>query len=321
MDPNKILASVLVSLGVVVIIIILGVTGLVPFIESPADCKDGSCERATPTEPVKPDSEPAKPVEQPPAQEIQPSPIPPPAAQPQTAPAPVQPVSQPPAQVITPPPVEEVVEQPKTPAPLPTPAPARQARRGLPEIGYYTFDKAQSSALPSGWKEIRGAWQAVEDAKALAGTGSNVMHQYEIPKESSDAIVISNDSIMKNTKVGVNVRIANRRTNQTAGLVFRFQDPQHYYSAGLDTLNQRVVLFKTIAGTTRVLSYQSTNRVKANEWHYLQATTTGEHIKVTLDENDYISFKDESFTEGRSGLWTSGSTDCYFDNAIVQKMP
>ena len=200
---------------------------------------------------------------------------------------------------MAPPAVEEIVKEPKKPAPVQIPV--RQARGGLPEIGYYTFDKAENSALPSGWSEVRGAWQAVEDAKALAGTGHNVMHQYEIPKESSDAIVLSNDSVMKNVKAGANVRVSKLRANQTAGVVFRFQDPQHYYSAGLDTLNQRVVLMKTIAGTTRIIAFQSTNRIRANEWHFIQATATGEHIKITLDGNDYISFKDGSFSDGKSG--------------------
>lgn len=309
MDPNKILASVLGSLGIVLLIMMLGISGLIPFIESPSDCKDGSCEKAASIAPPK--QEPAKPLGQ-----LQPPVSVPPQI---PIPEPTKPVEQPPAKVVTPPVVKEIAKEPKKP--VPAPIPVRPARRGLPEIGYYTFDKAESSALPSGWTEIRGAWQAVEDSKALAGTGSNVMHQHQIPKESSDAIVLSNDSIMKNSKVGVNVRISNKRTNQTAGIVFRFQDPQHYYSAGLDTLNQRVVLFKTIAGTTRILAYQATNRIRPNEWHFIQATATGEHIKVTLDDNDYISFKDASFSEGKSGIWTSGSTDSYFDNAEIKKMP
>lgn len=317
MDPNKALLTVLAGLGIIVIIIVLGLAGVMPFLESPADCKEDSCnasiENASQSETsasIEEEKTPVEEVSAPPGPKTEP-------AQPQQ-PAPVPPQPEPAKPQA---PASAVPIQPK-PAPTPAPVPPQPpARRGLPEIGFYSFDKAEQGALPTGWSIIRGAWKAQEDAKALSGTGKNVLHQFEIPKEASDAIVISNDSLLKNVRVATNVRVSNVRTNQTAGIIFRFQDPDHYYSAGLDTKNQQVVLYKTIAGVTRVLAYQGTNRIRPNEWHYLEATATGEHIKVRLNEDDYISIKDYSFTDGKSGLWTMGSTDAYFDNAEVRKLP
>lgn len=155
----------------------------------------------------------------------------------------------------------------------------------------------------------------------MPGTGTNVLHQSEIPKEKGDAIVLSNDSILKNVQAGANLRISNLRTNQTAGLVFRYQDNDHYYSVGLDTKSQRVVLFKTVAGIARVLAFGTTNRIRANEWNFLQVAATGEHLKVRLNDDDYLSIKDTTFDEGKTGLWTMGSTDAVFDNVEIKRLP
>lgn len=315
MDPNKALAIVLGSLGCILFLGMLGLAGLVPFFESLSENKTMET-NTSPASPPK-SSLPSPPISTPtPPASTPPQPIPPPV--PLSEPQKFNPPSIPPNQPSTPPPVSS---RPSQLASQLEPQPSSPPRRGLAETGYYTFDKASPGALPTGWTIIRGNWQAELEPYAMPGTGKNILHQFDVPKEHDDAIVLSNDTVMKNVEASTFLRVSNTRINQTAGVVFRFQDPDHYYSVGLDTLNQRVVLFKTVAGQTRVLYFASTNRIRANEWNLLHIAATGEHLKVQLNDDNYISLKDTTYNEGKTGLWTMGSTDARFDNADFKKLP
>ena len=320
MDPNKALALILGGIGIIVIFSILGYFGVIPFLEHPIG------ESVQPeTQPAKQPASPTAPSTSIPVQATPPALVQPPASAPliQPQPAPTETKTAPPSAPAPPLPSKPKPSSAITP-PTPvegTTAPLRKPRSGLPEIGYYTFDHAEPGALPSGWSMASGEWIAELDPKALPGTGKNVLHQTQISKERGGAIVLSNDSIMTNVLAAVNLRIFNTQSNQTAGLVFRYQDPDDYYTTGLDTKNQRVVLFKTVAGVTRVISFGSTNRIRANEWNYLEVSATGEHLKVRLNDDNYLSIKETTFTEGKTGLWTMGSTDAVFDNAEIKRLP
>ena len=106
--------------------------------------------------------------------------------------------------------------------------------------------------------------------------------------------------------------------DQGGGVLWRFQDPNNYYVARMNPLEDNYRLYKVVAGRRTQLATKEGLKVPANEWHRLKVTQAGDRIECSLDGTRHIEATDKTITKpGKVGLWTKADAQTYFDNFQV----
>jgi hypothetical protein len=98
------------------------------------------------------------------------------------------------------------------------------------------------------------------------------------------------------------------REDQAGGVVWRFQDGDHYYVARANALENNVSLYYTEGGVRRTLKYADAP-VPRGAMHVLRVEFSGSHIGVWLDGVHYIDVRDEHIARpGSVGVWTKADS-------------
>jgi hypothetical protein len=184
------------------------------------------------------------------------------------------------------------------------------------------FDRDRLGQEPSGWTvgtHGNGArrWEVRRDHSAA--TQPYVLAQ--TPAESQDAgnpLAILNAVNLRDGDVSVRLKPIAGRGSQSAGVVFRYRDPQNYYVATADAARQDVVVYKVKNGVRMPLVRPVKRDVPSNEWSILKVSLGGDHIQVYMGHRRVLRLEDKTFRgPGKVGLWTLGDSVTYFDDFRV----
>ena len=120
------------------------------------------------------------------------------------------------------------------------------------------------------------------------------------------------------------------KEDQSAGLVFRYRDPNNYYVVRANALEKNVVLYKVQEGRRIPLTpkgkpvntYGVAHQVRPNAWNILKVTFKGPSFSVYYDHRRILQLTDWTYTgPGKVGLWTKADSVTYFDNfRLVKKL-
>ena len=61
--------------------------------------------------------------------------------------------------------------------------------------------------------------------------------------------------------------------------------------------------------------------IDSKKWHRLHVVNQGCRIQIFYDEKPIFDLYDETFKEGRIGLWTKSDAVTYFDDLRLQFLP
>jgi hypothetical protein len=122
--------------------------------------------------------------------------------------------------------------------------------------------------------------------------------------------------------VQVRFRAVAGREDQAGGVVWRWQDANHYYVARANALENNVVAYKVVnarrtdlkpVGAGR-LAYGVKARVAPQAWHTLRVDFKGPEATVTFDGQRLFAVRDETFpTAGTVGVWSKADSVTEFD--------
>ncbi len=190
------------------------------------------------------------------------------------------------------------------------------------------FDKAKAGALPPGWSSAMthqgGApkWEVLQDS--TAPSPPNVLAQL-----SNDAtggrfpLAICDSSNLKDGEVSVKFKPVSGKGDQAAGVVWRYRDPDNYYIARTNALENNVVLYKVEKGQrislapkgTPSKTYGVTHKVPSGVWGTLRVTFQGPVFIVYANGAKLFEVDDTTFTgSGKVGVWTKADSVTYFDD-------
>ncbi len=190
------------------------------------------------------------------------------------------------------------------------------------------FDRATPGAPPSGWtvamthKGGAPKWEVLKDDSAPSKP--NVFAQL-----STDAtggrfpLAIYEKSSIKDGSLSVRFKAVSGNTDEAAGLVWRYKDPDNYYIVRANALEHNVVLYKVEKGQRRSLAPKGTpsktygvkHRVPKQTWNTLAVTFQGNVFTVSFDGQKLFEVEDSTFTgPGKTGLWTKADSVTYFDD-------
>ena len=124
-----------------------------------------------------------------------------------------------------------------------------------------------------------------------------------------------------NVDVEVRFKAVAGKTDQAGGIAVRLVDPDNYYVARANALEDNVRFYRVVAGRREQLDGANL-MVSSNEWHTLGLRAEGPHFTVSFDGRKLFSATDKTFAEaGGVALWTKSDSVTRFDRFKITILP
>jgi hypothetical protein len=187
------------------------------------------------------------------------------------------------------------------------------------------FDSCDVGGVPSDFSTALtgggGAISWVVRADPTAPVGKKVLVQ-----ESSDEtkyrfpLCVYDKIVARDVSAKVSYKAITGWIDEAGGIVLRY-NPDNYYIARANALENNVILFKTVGGKRSKIK-EVPVEVTAGQWHTLGFEAKGKRLTVTFDGRIVIGRNDTTFTEpGKVGLWTKADSVSAFDNLRIDPLP
>lgn len=190
------------------------------------------------------------------------------------------------------------------------------------------FDAGQPGSLPAGWTVVMTypgpapKWELRRDASAPSKP--NVLAQESADKSGGQfPLAILNTANYRDGEVSVKFKTLSGKTNQAAGLVWRYRDPENYYMVRANALENNIVLYKVQDGHWTSLTpkgrpaktYGVRHRIPARTWNILKVSFRKARFEVYFDHRKVFEVEDATFSgPGKVGLWCKADSATYFDD-------
>jgi hypothetical protein len=176
------------------------------------------------------------------------------------------------------------------------------------------FDNFTAGAPPPGWTATKtgtGAAKWTIERDDSAPSKPNVLKQ---SGQATYPVCIKDDTSLKDGFVEVKFKPISGKEDQAGGLIWRAKDPNNYYIARANALEDNVTIYHTINGR-RTEKKRTNIKVASNEWHTLRVDFDGDHFTVAFDGKKAIEWDDNTFTDaGKVGVWTKADSVTLFDD-------
>jgi hypothetical protein len=187
--------------------------------------------------------------------------------------------------------------------------------------GTIHFDDAKVGLAPNGWTATQtgsghATWTIAREE--TAPSGPNVLKQ---SGKGAYPVCIKDDTNIKDGFVEVKFKPVSGKEDQAGGVIWRAKDPDNYYVARANALEDNVTIYHTIKG--KRVSFKSTNtKVQSGVWHTLRVDFSGNEFTVALDGKKLIEAADDSFADaGKVGVWTKADSVTLFDDFTWAEKP
>ncbi|MBA3325893.1 MAG: hypothetical protein H0T41_11745 [Rhodobacteraceae bacterium] len=173
-----------------------------------------------------------------------------------------------------------------------------------------------------------GRWIVQDDPEAPSG--ARVLAQTSAdPRTAQFPLAIYSDFSAADVDLSVRFRPISGKTDQAAGLVWRYLDENNYYVVRANALEGNVVLYKVHDGERADLplvgqgrTYGAQAAVPADTWSVLGLQAKGDRFTVSLNGAERFEVQDRTFEQaGRVGLWTKADSVSGFDDLTITTFP
>lgn len=186
----------------------------------------------------------------------------------------------------------------------------------------WDFDDAAVGQLPKDWTAAKSGdgegsvWKIVKDADAPSG--SQALAQTAASPGSMFNLCVADKVSLADVEITVSFKAVQGKIDQGGGLVWRYADPNNYYIARMNPLEDNYRLYKVVDGKRMQLATKEKLKAPAGEWHTLTVRMKGDRIECLLNGKQQLEAKDDTFTKpGKVGLWTKADAQTYFDSLRV----
>jgi len=204
------------------------------------------------------------------------------------------------------------------------------AELGMPafaegEASMLQLDRTMAGSPPAGFSFAKtgqgsnGEWTVVADATARQG--------FAIEQTSTDTtdyrfpLAIHASLSVKNLKAEIRFKAVAGKVDRAAGIAIRVKDPDNYYIARANALENNVRFYRVVAGKRQQLGTADL-RVTSGEWHTLALAARDQRFAVSYDGAALFEVIDPTFTEaGGVALWTKSDSVTRFDTMTITPLP
>jgi hypothetical protein len=138
----------------------------------------------------------------------------------------------------------------------------------------FHFTPADAGKLPAGWTAVRtgqgdgSVWKVVADAAAPSKSGY-VLAQTAAGPNGLFNVCVTDAGRYRDVEVSVAFKAVRGELDQGGGIVWRYQDPNNYYIARFNPLEDNFRLYKVVNGKRQQLATKEGLKAPAGEWHTL----------------------------------------------------
>ncbi len=195
------------------------------------------------------------------------------------------------------------------------------------------FDPGNGGGLPQGWTTAMthsgGApeWRIVRDAAAPSPPFVLAQTSQDRTAGRFPLAIWERDSF-RDGEVSVAFKTVSGAVDQAAGVVWRYQDPDNYYTARANALENNVVAYKVEKGVRLSIapkgmpsrSYGVKQEIPKGQWNTLRVVFKDSVFRISLNGTQLFEIEDRTFPgAGKTGLWTKADSVTYFDDFSVIK--
>lgn len=133
------------------------------------------------------------------------------------------------------------------------------------------------------------------------------------------ALALLNGAALQNGEMDVRFKVNSGENDQSAGIVWRYQDPQTYYLARASAKDDSCSVYQVRKGVLKLLDTQQVT-IMPYTWHDLRVVFVQKNYTVFVDGELVVGGKDSSFLKaGGVGLCTLSDSAVQFDNIRVSR--
>ncbi|MBK9139336.1 MAG: DUF1080 domain-containing protein [Verrucomicrobia bacterium] len=206
--------------------------------------------------------------------------------------------------------------------------------------GKWTLDltREKLGEPPRGWRSALagqgrpGQWQVIEDEatpdfvpltpEAPQTARRRVIAQVaKDPTDERFPLLILDDQVFGDFVLSVRFKTVSGVLEQMAGVVFRVQDERNFYVVRASSLGGNVRFYR-VANGVRDAPLGPEIAVPRGQWHELSVTARGNRFTVAFNGRQILpELTDNSFAEGKIGLWTKSDAVSYFSDLRIEYRP
>ena len=202
--------------------------------------------------------------------------------------------------------------------------------RGLSEtlsrekVHRWDFEKEKVGALPRGWTAAEtsgrgsiGKWQIIKDDDS----GGKAIALVETKNTGRTFnLLMAKGANYKNLEVSVAVKAISGKEDQGGGPIWRAQDPNNYYIARWNPLENNFRVYFVKDGRRKQIA-SADIILDAKTQHKITIRHKDERIEASLDDKKLIEVTDPTFEKGGMiGLWTKADAATAFDTIEVKEL-
>ncbi len=194
---------------------------------------------------------------------------------------------------------------------------------GRPPAGFVSV--LTGSGTPGDWRVVLAdaptAFQPLTP-NAPRGGKNGVLAQLspDATDERFPALIFA-DEVFGDFTFTTKFKCVDGKTEQMAGVVFRYQDPKNYYVIRASGLGNNVRFYKFVNGE-RSAPIGPEIPIARGVWHELMVECKGNQIRCLLNGKEAIpTLTDNSFAFGKLGFWTKSDSVSHFADGKVTYTP
>jgi hypothetical protein len=195
----------------------------------------------------------------------------------------------------------------------------RPAAETIPRDTVWTFDGAAPGTLPEAFSvgtlfdgRPAGEWKILITNRAKSA--SQVLAQ--VTSKGADQaykLVLLDGTANSNMDVEVSFLAVSGKADLGGGLIWRAKDDRNYYLLQASAVEQNVRLYRVVNGARHLV--KNHNRpIGQSGWHTLRVIQHGCVMQIRYDNEPLFQLCEQTFDQGRIGLWTKSDAVTYFDD-------
>lgn len=201
--------------------------------------------------------------------------------------------------------------------------PAESDPDAKPGSRTWTFDDAAAGEVPAGIRlaETGGqgtpaTWAVVADPTAPTGPNAFGITESKNDKRTYNVAFVEGTEVA-DVDLSVMVRSVSGNLNRGGGPIWRVVDPDNYYIARWDPVENNAY-FYVMQGGVRTALAKTDLEIPGDAWHSLRVVMEGTHMELLIDDEPVLEVDDSSLTKpGMIGLWTKSDAATLFDDLSV----
>ena len=195
------------------------------------------------------------------------------------------------------------------------------------------FDNLRPGEMPPYWTQTEThtgpppRWEVISDN--TAPSHRNGFAQLSTAgREQEYLLAVYDKTQCKDADLSVKFKITGGGKVRTAGIVWRYQDPNNYYLLDFSVDQSNIALFRVSNGRSVPVPIKGAKgsgigvprEIRSDQWYVATVSFRGPNIRVSFGNRRLFEAVDSGILRnGKTGLWTKAGTAALFDDYRIDK--